>query len=361
MQTVPLARPKFTPEMRDAAVAALENEKFVLGESVLRFEEEFARAHGARHAVAVASGTLALELTLDALGLAGRTVLTTPMSFIATANAVLRTGGTPRFSDIAEDGNLDPARARADGVAALLPVHLYGRPFDADAFRALADERGIPLVEDACQAHGATHRGRPVGALGTAAVFSFYPSKNMTVGGDGGMVTTNDEALARRVRKAADCGRISKYEHDELGTTARLNTVNAAIGRVQLRHLPRWNEERRRVAARYAKRLAGLGDLRLPHSSAGDVHHMYVVRTAHRDDLATFLRQHGVETGIHYPIPIHLQPLYRARLGYRPGDYPVAEAWSREVLSLPMFPDLTDAEVDAVAGLVSDFFAKRGL
>lgn len=362
MLHVPLAKPLFTPTMREAAVAALENEKFVLGESVFKFEEEFARAHGAKHAVAVASGTLALELTLEALGLSGKTTLTTPQSFIATANAVLRAGGTPRFADIGPDGNLDPAKAaaRSDGAAALLPVHLYGTPFDAEGFRAIAEARAIPLIEDACQAHGARTHGRSVGSLGRAAVFSFYPSKNMTVGGDGGMVTTQDEALAALVRKSADCGRVTKYEHDVLGTTARLNTVNAAIGRVQLRELPAWNAERRRVAQRYSKGLEGVGDLELPLVANGTepVHHMFVVRTHHREGLSQHLRGNGVETGIHYPIPIHLQPLYRARFGFREGDFPVAEAWSRMALSLPMFPTLPDSTVDAIVDLVRAFFAK---
>ena len=232
--------------MSDVAIEALQNEKFVMGESVFKFEEEFAKFCGVKRAVSTSSGTFALQLSLQALGISSNDqVWITPMSFIATANSAYLAGATPLFADInPKTFTLDPLKAKerlSDKVKAILPVHLYGYPADMDSILELAENRVV--VEDCCQAHGAKYRNKRVGSLGAVGCFSFYSAKNMTVGGDGGMAVTNDEQLANRIAKLRDCGRISHYEHDMIGLTARLNTVNAAIGRVQLRRLEGWNEK----------------------------------------------------------------------------------------------------------------------
>lgn len=363
-RTIPLLRPTIDAEMRRAVLDALAGEKLVLGESVWRFEEEFARFCGTREAVSVSSGTHALHFALVALGLpGGARVLTSPMSFVASANAVLHAGLEPAFADVdARTANLDPAqvaRRLSNRTRALLPVHLYGRPADLPALQEACDSRGIDLIEDACQAHGASIRGRRVGAWGRAACFSFYPSKNLTVAGDGGMVVTDDARISDRVRKLRDSGRRSRYEHDALGYTARLNTINAAIGRVQLRRLPGWNTARRRLADRYRKLLGGVPDVELPPADRPgwrSVYHLFCIRASRRDDLAAFLRRRGIETGVHYPIPIHLQPLYRRLGGYRPGAFPQAERHARRALSLPLFPGLGVKAQAYVAESVRAFY-----
>lgn len=359
---VPLSKPMFTMDMEEAAIQALRNEHFVLGESVFKFEEEFARYCGVKHAVSVSSGTIALQLTLQALGFKRpeNVVLTTPMSFVATANAVLHANATPAFTDItAEDALLDPRRIGSSlrEISAVIPVHLYGKPAAVDDILSVVGD-DVPLVEDACQAHGAIYRGRRVGALGVAGCFSFYSTKNMTVGGDGGMITTNDNRLAQKTRKLRDCGRISHYLHDEIGYSARLNTVNAAIGRVQLRYLDKWNARRRELASRYSTALANLEKLSLPPQSSDSepVYHLYVVRTRHRDDLQSYLAVKGITTGIHYPVPIHLQPVYRETFGYKPGNFQNAERHAKTALSLPMYPELKEEEVDYVVEQIQSFF-----
>ena len=359
MARIPLSRPSVTEEMIQAMAQAMRDERLVMGESVFKFEEEFARYIGTDHAVSVSSGTDALILSLLSLNIRVREVITTPMSFIATANAVVHAGGTPVFADVLPDGNIDPAEVRSRReTAAVLPVHLYGNPARMDEIVEAAGPN-VKIVEDACQAHGAMYKGKRCGAIGDVGCFSFYTTKNMTVGGDGGMVTTNDERLANDIRKLRDCGRVSRYEHDVFGFTSRLNTANAAFGRVQLRHLDEWNERRRALARRYSERLKDVMDIKLPPLGTRDVvpvFHIYAIRCGDRDALAKQLGDRGVETAVHYPIPIHLQPVYHDAYGFAHGSYPASERMADTVLSLPLFPGLEDKQVDEVCGLIVEHY-----
>ncbi len=357
-------QPVMDTEMIEAALYSLQNEKMVLGETVRKFEEEFARYCGGRYAVSTGSGTAALQIALQSLDIGpGDEVLTTPFSFIATSNAILHSGAHPGFADVnSSDFNLNAVAAGkllTEKTKAVLPVHLYGRPCRMDEFREVASENNLKLVEDACQAHGAEYRGKRVGSFGDAACFSFYPSKNMTVGGDGGMIVTSDEEIAEAARSIRDCGRAgsSKYAMSRIGYTSRLNTVNAAIGRVQLRRLDEWNQARRRIAMVYRRELEGVEKIELPPGDTSDersVYHLFVIRSTLRDQIKERLETNGVETGIHYPIPIHLQTPYRKIYGYKEGSFPESENLAREVLSLPIHPGLKDEEVKTVCDKVRE-------
>ncbi len=361
---IPLAKPVFDDEMKNAAIASLQNEKFVMGESVFKFEEEFAKFCGVKRAVSTSSGTFALQLALQALDVTAKDqVVTSPFSFIATANAAYTAGATPIFSDVnARTFNMNPDLLRPKlnrSSKVVMPVHLYGNPAEIEEIAEAARGAGCATVEDCCQAHGAEYNGKKVGSIGDVGCFSFYSAKNMTVGGDGGMAVTNNEEIANRIAKLRDCGRISHYEHDIIGLTARLNTVNAAIGRVQLRKLDMWNEKRRNVAKQYNKLLSDIEELLLPPSETGTanpVYHLYVIRTEHRDELKTYLEKNGIQCGIHYPLPIHLQPIYKQLYGYKEGDFPASELVSKQVLSLPMFPDLERADLERVSEKIHEFF-----
>jgi perosamine synthetase len=365
---IPQAKPIFLPEMKEAAIDALTNDRFVGGENVAKFEEEFANFVGTKYAIALSSGTAALDFILMALRVKGQKVVTTTWSFIASANSILHAGGNPVFADISDsDYCLDPNEASAqlrDGARAILPVHIYGQPVDFDALSALADNYRVPIIEDACQAHGATYKGHNIGSLGIAAAFSFYPSKNMTVLGDGGMVTTNDESIANQISKIRDSGRTSQYEHDILGYTARLNTVNAAIGRVQLKYLQQWNERRRSIAKAYSEKLSdivpAIGLPPAPNKDAQPVYHQFVIRTKERDDLKKHLLENGIQCNIHYPIPIHLQPLYVNLFGFKEGMFPKSELLAKECLSLPMHPFLSHEDVNYICEEIASFFSSRG-
>ena len=287
------------------------------------------------------------------------------MSFIASSNCIIHARGVPEFADISmKDYCLDPQEVEArakKGTQGIIPVHLYGQPVDFDAFNSVAEQKGMKIVEDACQAHGAKYKGKMVGSLGIAAAFSFYPSKNMTVLGDGGMVTTNDEGIAKACRKLRDSGRVSKYEHDIIGYTARMNSVSAAIGRVQLRHLSAWNEKRRDIAKRYSAKLKSISGLVLPPMPSKDytpVFHQFVITTANRDKLKEHLEANGIEAGIHYPIPIHLQPIYKKMYGFKEGDFKNSERLAKECLSLPMHVLLTDEQASYICETIQSFFAK---
>lgn len=363
---IPQARPILLPDMEEAAVDALRNDKFVGGENVAKFEEEFARMVGTRYAIAVNSGTAALDFIWFALQIHNERIVTTTWSFIASANSILHAQGQPVFTDILdEDYCLDAGQAEAHlkaGAKGILPVHIYGQPVDYDVLKELGEKYHVPIIEDACQAHGAKYKGKSVGALGTAAAFSFYPSKNMTVLGDGGMVTTNDENIALTVKKVRDSGRVSQYEHDILGYTARLNSVNAAIGRVQLRHLAKWNERRREIAKSYYSHLKHLspavGFPPMPSNEIEPVFHQFVIRTNRRDELKAYLDGEGIQCNIHYPIPIHLQPLYVNLFGFGEGMYQKSELLAKECLSLPMHPFLSDEDVNYISEEISSFFGK---
>ncbi len=361
---IPLAKPVFDKEMRDAALKALQNERYVLGESVFKFEEEFAAYCRTNYAVSTSSGTAALHLSLLATGVKpGDQIITSPASFVASANVVLHANGKPIFCDIdLKTYTIDPSLIEGkitDRVKGIIPVHLYGHPASMKAIMETASEHGKVVIEDAAQAHGAECEGKKVGSIGDVGCFSFYPSKNITVCGDGGMVTTNHKEIADTVAKLRDCGRISKYLHDSIGYTARLNTVNAAIGRVQLRRLDKWNEKRRRNAELYDRLLSDLDEIVLPpkgNNKIKPVYHLYVIRTHRRDQLKKQLEDNGIQCGIHYEAPIHLQPIYRGLFGYKGGEYPKAELLSETVLSLPVFPDLKKDEITYISEIIHNFF-----
>lgn len=351
-------------EIDTALLETVASTHYVLGEEVARFEEEFAEYCGARHCVGVASGTAAIGLALEALGVAeGDEVIAPANTFIATVLPVLRLGAQPVLVDCDEStATIDAEKVSAvvsPRTKAILAVHLYGHPADVEPLLELCREHGLALVEDACQAHGARYKGRRVGGLGRAAAFSFYPSKNLGAYGDGGAVTTDDEEIAIRIRSLRNLGRASAHTHVVEGWNERLDTIQAAILRVKLRHLDRWNDLRRLHAAAYDHALTA-ADVRTPHTTpwAEPVWHLYVVRSAARDRLRSALADAGVETGLHYPLPLHLQPAV-ARLGYSRGDFPVAEAWAEELLSLPMFPELEPSEIERVSTAVATLAAAR--
>lgn len=349
-------------DLEAAVRPVLEGSAFILGPQVAAFEKDFAAFCGCRHAIGVACGLDGIKLALRALGIGpGDEVITAANTFIATAFAISSVGATPVLAD-ADSGtlNIDPARA-AEAITprtrALMPVHLYGQPAEMDPLLDLARQHGLPIVEDASQAHGARYRGRRTGSLGALGAFSFYPAKNLGAFGDGGLVTTNDGALAERVATLRNYGSIVKYHHDLLGENSRLDTVQAAILQVKLRHLDGWNAKRRRLALRYGELLKDVGDLILPNPPAHleHVYHLYVVRTKRRDALQKHLADQGIGTMVHYPIPIHLQRAY-AGMSWKAGQFPVAEQTAGEILSLPLFPELTDPEQDCVAEAVARFF-----
>jgi perosamine synthetase len=366
-KVVPLAAPVFDEEMAEAALHALRNERFVLGEDVFKFEEEFARYVGTRYAVSTSSGTNALQIALLALGIGrGDEVETSAFSFIASANAVLHVGATPVFADIdAKDSNVDPkemTHSITKRSKALLPVHLYGYPCRMKEILNIAEDSGLKVVEDACQAHGAECEGRKAGAIGDVGCFSFYPSKNMTVCGDGGMIVTDDEDVAKLAAKLRDCGRKTQYEHDVVGYTSRLNTVNAAIGRVQLKRLDEWNKKRMRNASIYDRLLSDVDEVNTPPRGDAKVkpaYHLYVIRSKRRDELKGWLQKNGVQCGVHYPLPIPQQPIYKKLFGYASGEFPVSEVVSATCLSLPVYPDLTEENIDYICGQIHDFFRSR--
>ena len=365
---IPLGSPIFDKEMEEAAIEALRNERFVLGESVYKFEEEFAKFCGATYAISTSSGTNALQIALLASGVPkGARVITTPASFIASSNAIIHAEAVPSFSDIAlSTYTMDPhvlnATVRNLSAKAIIPVHLYGYPCEMDLISEVAEKNNLVLIEDACQSHGAMYKGSKTGSIGDVGCFSFYPSKNMTVGGDGGMIVTNDKKIAELSKKLRDCGRKSQYVHDVVGFTSRLNSVNAAIGRVQLRHLDSWNNSRRKAAQAYDKSLEGVGDLVLPPKGSAEVqpvYHLYVFRTKYRDELKSWLESQAIGCGIHYVLPIHLQPVYREMFGYKEGDYPNAEELCNTCLTIPIFPNITSDEIAYVSQNIQKFFDKK--
>jgi dTDP-4-amino-4,6-dideoxygalactose transaminase len=350
-------------EVRLAIDGIVEDAAFIGGKALRSFEDAFAAFCGAKHGIGVSSGTSALHLALDACGVGrGDEVITVPNTFIATTEAITHAGATIRFVDAdPESYNLDPARletAITPRTKAIMPVHLFGQVADIDAILAIARPRGIKVVEDAAQAHGSAVNGRRAGTLGDIAGFSFYPGKNLGAYGDGGFVTTQDDEMAKRVRLLLDHGRTTKYEHIAEGYNYRLDALQAAILAVKLRHLDRWNEARRRVARAYDERLAGIAGLALPKEQAGrrHIYHIYAVRTETRDALRAHLEERGIASGVHYPIPLHLQPAYR-HLGIPKGSFPVAERLAETFVSLPMYPEMEERQVDAVCAAVRSFFA----
>jgi dTDP-4-amino-4,6-dideoxygalactose transaminase len=345
----------------DAAIReVVESCAFVLGPAVERFERDFADYLGVEEVVGVNSGTAAIQLTLLALGIGPEDEVIVPAhTFIATAEAVSQTGSRPVFVDVHRDtANLDAsllAAAVTPRTRAILPVHLYGQPADMEPILRFASERGLMVIEDACQAHGAHYRGRRVGSFGRAGCFSFYPGKNLGAYGEGGAIATNDHELALRLRRLRDHGQTERYHHAEIGFNARLEGIQGAVLGVKLQHLDRWNRARRAHASVYCEDLKSAGvTLPVEAESCESVYHLFVVRSERRDALREHLASRGVQTGLHYPIPVHLQDAYAA-LGHREGDFPESEAWARECLSLPMFPELSFAQIDQVIQGVKSF------
>jgi dTDP-4-amino-4,6-dideoxygalactose transaminase len=351
---------RLRPELDLAIARVLDSGWFVLGPEGEAFERELAQELGAREAVAVANGTDALHLALRARGIGpGDEVITTSISAAFSALAILHAGARPVFVDVDPlTLNIDPqaaARAVTERTRALMPVHLYGHPADMDPLLELARSRELVLLEDACQAHGARYRGRPVGTLagdlGLGAL-SFYPTKNLGALGDGGAVLVNDSETAARLRQLRNGGQRDRYRHETEGWNSRLDELQAALLRVSLAHLSGWSERRRELRALYDSELRGSGVVPLGEQAyAQAVVHLYVVRHPRRDALQQALARRGIGTLIHYPIPLHLQPAFAA-LGGKPGDLPVAEQASNEILSLPLYPELDDATVRRVADAV---------
>jgi len=349
----------------DAAIArTLDNCSFCLGPDVAQFEKDFARFCGAEYCVGFNSGTSALHIALLLLDIrAGDEVITTPATFVATSWAISYVGARPVYVDIDDATfNLDPSRverAITPRTKAVMPVHLYGHPADLDPLLALCRRHHVSLVEDAAQAHGATYKGRVVGTFGAVSGFSFYPGKNLGAYGEGGALVTNNAAFAARARALREHGSSQRYYHDEIGYNYRMEGIQGAVLGVKLKHLDTWTRERRRVARRYHELLAHT-PLQLPLEAdyAQSAWHLYVVRHPRRDELKKHLEANHVGCALHYPLPLHLQKAY-AHLGYKQGDFPIAEKAARECLSLPIFPELTDAQIQRVAGVIEDFFAKR--
>ena len=345
-------------ELKAAFARLLGSSAFTLGAEVDGFEAEFAAYSNVRHCVGVASGTAALSLMLEAYGIGpGDEVIVPAHTFIASALAVSHVGATPVLCDVVEGtGLIDPAAARAAAgprTAAILAVHLYGQTCDMDAIHAFAGPRSLLVLEDAAQAHGATYHGRPAGSLGTAAAFSFYPSKNLGALGDGGAVCTDDDVLAARIRRLRNLGQRVKGEHVEIGYNERLDGLQAALLRVKLLHLDAWNEARRAHAARYRELLEPEVTLVEERPECRSVHHLFPARFANRDAVAKTLGACGIETGIHYSPAVHQHPAWRDS-ALRHGATPIAERWAAEELSLPMHPDLTSDQVERVAAAVYD-------
>jgi len=358
-------------EVMEAVSHVFEDQRFILGPEVELLENEIAALVGARAAVGCASGSDALLLSLKALGIGpGDEVITTPFTFVATVGSMARAGARPVLIDIRPDTfNLDSnliEAAISSRTRAILPVHLFGLAADLDPILQLAEAHRLAVVEDAAQAIGACYRGRHVGSLGAAGCFSFYPSKNLGGAGDGGMVTTNDAQVADQLRRLRDHGRSQKYSHEVLGMNSRLDALQAAILRVKLLHLANWTRRRQEKAERYRAlfdEFALDGNVKLPAAPPGcfHVYNQFTVRSSERDRLREFLRARGIPTEIYYPRPLHLQPAF-GYLGYRAGEFPAAEAASREVLSLPIYPELKEEHQGAVVRAIADFYGtSRGL
>lgn len=356
-------------EVMEAISRVMDSQHFILGNEVKLFEEEVGAMLGAKHAVACASGSDALLLAMMACGIqAGDEVITTPFTFVATAGSIARTGATPVFVDIdPETFNINANEIEAaltPRTRAILPVHLFGLPADLDPILKIADARGLVVIEDAAQAIGARYKGESAGTLGAFGCFSFFPSKNLGAAGDGGLVATNEDALAERLRLLRVHGSKRKYHHEILGMNSRLDALQAAILRVKLRHLEDWTAGREARARRYRElfqdRNAGQF-VSIPQAPRADVRHVYnqfSIRCEDRDQLRECLRSAGIPTEVYYPVPLHLQKAF-SYLGYRAGQFPHSERVSQEVLALPVHPELKESQQDAVVQTIADFYSNR--
>ncbi len=358
-------------EIQGAINRVLDSTAFILGEELAKFEEEFAKFCNTKYAVGTSSGTSALHLALLSLGIGeGDEVITTPYTFTATVETIIHSGAKPVFIDInPRDYNIDvqklgefikkrckvnsktnqPTNKQTNQlIRAIIPIHLYGQPADLDPILKLAKKYNLKVIEDACQAHGAKYKGKRVGSIGDIGCFSFYPGKNLGAYGDGGMVVTNDGKMTNKIRMLRDHGRREKYEHLMVGYNYRLDALQAAILRVKLKYLDEWNEKRRKNALIYNELLKDF-DVITPYEEeyARHVYHLYVIRIKRRNEIYKFLQGKSIFCGIHYPLPLHLQKVYH-RLGYKKGDFPVAEECAKEVISLPIYPELKREEIEYI-------------
>jgi dTDP-4-amino-4,6-dideoxygalactose transaminase len=352
------------PEIDAAIARVLDTSQFVLGAEVAGFEQEFAAYNGAAECIALNSGTSALHLALLAAGVGpGDDVITVPFTFVASVAAILYVGARPVLVDIdPRSFAMDPAAIEAaitPRTKAIMPVHLYGHPTDMDPIMKVARHHGLVVIEDAAQAHGAKYKGRPVGILGDIACFSFYPTKNLGAYGEGGAVTTDNPGYAHKIRMLRDWGQNRKYHHLLRGFNYRMEGLQGAILRVKLRHLDQWTEARRAAASKYNRLLADCG-VELPREMpwALHVYHVYTLRTKDRDSLQAALQREGIQTAVHYALPVHLQPAY-ADLGYSRGAFPQSEKAAEEVLSLPLYPEITDSQIQKVAQALTSFAVAR--
>ena len=350
-------------EVNPAIQSVIESCAFILGPEVKKFEEEFAAFCDVQYAISVDSGTAAIELALRAFDIGpGDEVIAPANTFIATVLPITQLGAKPVLVDHhPETYTIDVEKIEAaitDKTRVIIPVHLYGQPADMDAIMDIARRHNLIVIEDACQAHGTRYKGRRVGGIGDAAAFSFYPGKNLGAYGDGGMVVTNNAQTADRLMMLRNYGQRKKYLHEQIGYNHRLDSVQAAVLRVKLKYLDGWNEARRQHAGLYSSLLADLGvhPPVVPEYSE-PVWHLYVIRVEDRDGFQAFLAEHKIDTGIHYPIPIHLQPAYQS-LGYKPGDFPVTEAYADKLVSLPMYAELTDEMISYVVSVTRDFLKR---
>ncbi|OGG23183.1 erythromycin biosynthesis sensory transduction protein eryC1 [Candidatus Gottesmanbacteria bacterium RIFCSPLOWO2_01_FULL_40_10] len=347
----------------DRAIAGvLGKTNFIMGDEVTGFETAFTRYIGTKYAIGVSSGTAAIHLILKALGIgAGDEVILPSHTFTATAEPVVWLGAKPVFADIAPDYTLDPTRLEKLITAktkAVIPVHLYGLPADMDGISKIASRYKISVIEDTAQAHGAVFGKKKTGTLGIAAAFSFYPGKNLGAYGDAGCVVTDNSLLADAVRKLRNHGRTEKYRHQLVGYGERLDTLQAAVLSVKLKHLERWNRQRRTAAALYDRRLKDIPQVTMPETISGrrHVYHLYVIQVEQRDKLKNYLKEKGIGCGIHYPIPLHLQPAYKF-LRYKRGDFPDTEKISGRILSLPIYPEITTAQIKYITKCVKEFYS----
>jgi dTDP-4-amino-4,6-dideoxygalactose transaminase len=347
-------------EFERAISDVIDSGAFAGGPFVEKFENEFASYCGCEHAVGVGSGTDALWLSLLACGIGpGDEVITVPNTFMATAEAITYSGARPVFVDVDEHTyTMDPAALEAAVTAqtkAIIPVHLFGQPADMDPILKFARERDLVVIEDAAQAHGAKYKGRAAGTMGDAGCFSFYPGKNLGAFGEAGAIVTNNLEVRDKIRTLRDHGQVRKYHHSMIGWNCRMDGIQAAVLRVKLRHLDQGNDLRRQHAQRYGAELRGIDWIVTPReaSYARHIYHVYALRVPERDELMSILRQRGIQTAIHYPVPIHLQPAYEM-LGHENGNFPVSEQIAREFISLPMFPELTNLQIDFVANAVKE-------
>jgi dTDP-4-amino-4,6-dideoxygalactose transaminase len=368
---VALSKPYVDQEMKDRVLEVIDSGQYILGNQCKDFEKEFAQFVGVKHAVLTSSGTSALFLCLKALGVKeGDGILVPSLTAFPTIEPVFHVGARPIFIDIDDTFTVDPNqiesvlrdKSRMAGVKeikGMIPVHLYGHPAPMDPLLDLAKRYGLFILEDCCQAHGAKYKGARVGSMGIAGCFSFYPSKNLTVFGDGGILVTSDDEMAKTCRMLRDHGRREKYEHELVGFNLRFNEIQGAVGRLQLRRLDGFNESRRRIAHWYNEGLRGI-PVTIPQAKdwAEPVYHLYVIQTPDRDKLAEFLRERGVQTGIHYPIPNHHQPAVRNALGQQP-KLAKTEDTVKKILSLPIYPELEKEKVDFVCATIREFFHQK--